>query len=240
MLCNVHNSRIKHAHDAVTLATGGPRDTHNIDADDQIFDRHADGAPIVLEAHVAEAAQTATPERKIETKNNQRAQIWSFRPVAELPLADGTYQIANNRTGTVLSIAANAPLATAVFDANHANNTVQSRESQANQTNQKWIVEKDADGDSYTFKNSRPGDHDRFLGTRDNGAPEAGRALHARGDAQKKKFTIRKVPDTNFYKIFSVPNDHHVSPWAVNLGALDHGVYPVALHADEAEKWSFV
>jgi hypothetical protein len=156
MLCNVHNSRIKHAHDAVTLATGGPRDTHNIDADDQIFDRHADGAPIVLEAHVAEAAQTATPERKIETKNNQRAQIWSFRPVAELPLADGTYQIANNRTGTVLSIAANAPLATAVFDANHANNTgtytlsivsihlqvltsplVQSRESQANQTNQK-------------------------------------------------------------------------------------------------------
>ena len=105
MLCNGHDSRIKHANDAVTLATGGPGNAHNIHSDDQIPDLHADGAPIVLEAQVVDAAQTDTPEEKFETKNKQRAQIWFFRPVAELPLADGTYQIVNSRTGTVLGVA---------------------------------------------------------------------------------------------------------------------------------------
>ena len=101
-----YDSRIKVETLALTLATGGPQgDTHNINPTDQIPDLHADGAPIVLEAEVADAAQTETLERKIEIKNEQRAQIWSFRPVAELPLADGTYQILNSRTGTVLGVA---------------------------------------------------------------------------------------------------------------------------------------
>jgi len=63
-----------------------------------------------------------------------------------------------------------------------------------------WIVTKDADGDSYTFKNSRTGAHDRFLGTHNNDAPDAGRVLQVRDNDDQKNFTIRKVPDTNYYK----------------------------------------
>jgi len=145
MLCNEHDSRIKHANYAVTLATGGPDDTHNINPNNQIPDLHADGPPIVLEAEVAEAAQTETPERKIETKNKQRAQIWSLRPVAELPLADGTYQIVNSRTGTVLGVAAdNTGTYTLNIVSIHLQvltssclSLVQGEQSQANQPKQK-------------------------------------------------------------------------------------------------------
>ena len=56
-----------------------------------------------------------------------------------------------------------------------------------------WIVTKDADGDSYTFKNS---DGNRFLGAPD--AAAAGTVLKAQDDGDK--FTIRKVPNTNYHK----------------------------------------
>ncbi|KIJ96932.1 hypothetical protein K443DRAFT_681900 [Laccaria amethystina LaAM-08-1] len=195
--------RIKFGTSAVTLVTG--TGVEDVGPNQVVHDLQTDGPPIVLRPVV------------------DAASIWSFRPVAKLPLADGTYQIVNSRTGTALGV--------------HADNRVQGQPSQANQPNQKWIITKDTDGDSYTFKNSRPGAADRFLGTYNNVGVNDGIDLQARGAGDEKKFTIRKVPDTNYYKIFSAPpNENGFSRLAVNLRGHNQAV---TLQAAPADTWSF-
>ena len=136
-----HDSRIKLGTSAVTLVTG--TGVEQVTVNDVVHDLQTDGPPIILRPVVDAPA----------------ASIWSFRPVAKLPLADGTYQIFNRRTGTVLGVAANAPIAGEEFDADHADNTgtytlnivsihlqvlnssclslVQGQQSQSDQSNQK-------------------------------------------------------------------------------------------------------
>lgn len=70
---------------AVTLVTGDNL-TPDVAEADRVLDLQADGTPIAL----VESAPAAV------------AQIWSFVPVAEWPLADGTYKIINSETNTVL------------------------------------------------------------------------------------------------------------------------------------------
>jgi hypothetical protein len=80
---------------AVTLITGGGpgEGVHNIPEADQVLDLDADGPPIAI---------------TLVEINNQapkyRAQLWSFIPVAQLPLEDGSYQIVNSQTGLVLDL----------------------------------------------------------------------------------------------------------------------------------------
>ncbi|KAF8815950.1 hypothetical protein BYT27DRAFT_7186437 [Phlegmacium glaucopus] len=81
--------RILHGGQAVTLIKGGGAEAvaHNILAvHHQVSDRHADGPPIALQAMV----------------DTNHAQIWSFLPVAQLPVEDGTYRIVN-QTGLILN-----------------------------------------------------------------------------------------------------------------------------------------
>ena len=77
---------------AVTLVTG--EGVHGINP---VFnDRHANGPPIVLRPVPANTAPIDS------------AQIWSFLPVAQLPVEDGTYKIVNSRTRTVLGFEGDA------------------------------------------------------------------------------------------------------------------------------------
>jgi len=130
MISNVdeYDSRIKFGPLAVALVTG--IGVEGVDQNnDVVHDLQADGPPIVLRA----------------VANAPAASIWSFRPVAKLPLADGTYQIVNNRTGTVLGVAANAA-GTYTLDivsvhlqvlTSSCLSLVQGQLSQADQSNQK-------------------------------------------------------------------------------------------------------
>lgn len=83
---------------AVTLITGGGpgEGIHNIAEADHVLDLHADGPPIATQ---------------IVEINNQapkyRAQLWSFIPVVQLPVEDGSYRIVNSQTGLVLDLSGN-------------------------------------------------------------------------------------------------------------------------------------
>ncbi|KAF8804973.1 hypothetical protein BYT27DRAFT_7193684 [Phlegmacium glaucopus] len=83
--------RILHDGQAVTLITGGGAEAaaHNILPAHQVLDLHADGPPIALQAR----------------DNANRAQIWSFLPIAQLPVENGIYRIVNE-TGLVLDLTA--------------------------------------------------------------------------------------------------------------------------------------
>ncbi|KAF8633256.1 hypothetical protein AX14_010734, partial [Amanita brunnescens Koide BX004] len=98
---------VDNAGQAVTLVPGAGL-TPDVAAGDRVFDLQADGTPVALQAVVAPAGAGANEAEKLTAKNNQRAQIWSFVPVVEWPLADGTYKIINYETNTVLGFETNA------------------------------------------------------------------------------------------------------------------------------------
>ena len=83
---------------AVTLITGGGPDDggHNILAADRVPDLHADGPPIAM--------QIVTNDKTVP---KYRAQLWSFLPVAQLPIKNGTYKIVNSQTQLVLDLTGN-------------------------------------------------------------------------------------------------------------------------------------
>jgi hypothetical protein len=81
---------------AVTLITGGPGDeAHGVPDNRKVLDLYGDGPCIALQ-DVVDANQ-----------QKFRAQLWSFLPVAQLPIKDGTYKIVNNQTQLVLDLTGN-------------------------------------------------------------------------------------------------------------------------------------
>jgi len=79
-----------------TLITGGPGEgVHEVPGPRQVLDLYADGPAIAIQ-DTADANQ-----------QKYRAQLWSFLPVAQLPIKDGTYQIVNVQTGLVLDLTVN-------------------------------------------------------------------------------------------------------------------------------------
>jgi len=188
---------------AVTLVTGDNL-TPDVAEADRVLDLQADGTPIAL----VESAPAAV------------AQIWSFVPVAEWPLADGTYKIINSETNTVLGF---------VGDAEDAPVLGQASTDGLQANRQKWKVTKLPDRDCYTFESVQiPG---RFLGA-PNAVPPVAVALTARA-AGDRNFAIRKDPNSYNYKIFLAPaNDDGpgVSRLAVNLARLPGAGNPVRPH----------
>ena len=89
--------RILHNASAVTLITGGGpgEGVHGIEPNDQVHDLDADGPPTALQA---------VENNKQVPKH--RAQLWSFLPVAQLPVEDGSYRIVS-KTGLVLDLTTN-------------------------------------------------------------------------------------------------------------------------------------
>jgi len=198
---------------AVTLITGGPgEEVHDIAEADQVLDLHADGPPIALQP----------------VENNNRAQIWSFLPVAQLPVEDGSYQIVNSQTGLVLDLTEN-----------NAGAPVHGLESE-HEVDQTWFVAKVQNSDCYTFKNSRVAD--RFLAP-PPGAPGNDAALSGRVGAEAARFNVRKIPGTQLYKIFfdSLVATNHRG-LAVNLVNAAPNAAPgaVNLRTQTAQTWSFV
>ncbi|KIM35072.1 hypothetical protein M413DRAFT_432892 [Hebeloma cylindrosporum] len=192
---------------AITLITGaGPGEgVHNIPQTDQVLDLDADGPPIAIQA--VEGNDKAP---------KYRAQLWSFIPVAPLPVEEGSYQIVNAQTGLVLDLTGNS-----------VNDPVHGVVSQQG-VDQRWIVEKDQNSDSYTLKNSRVAD--RFLAPQPGAAPENNANLSGRAVADAARFTIRKVPGTQLYKIFFdsfVTTDHSARGLALNLANAAPNAAPV-------------
>lgn len=76
-----------------TLITGGPGDEiHDVPGPRQVLDLYADGPAIAIQ------------DEADDNQQKYRAQLWSFIPVAQLPIKDGTYQIVNVQTGLVLDL----------------------------------------------------------------------------------------------------------------------------------------
>lgn len=207
--------RILYDNRAVSLVTGG--DIHKIEARDVLFDLHANGPPIALQPSAENSAQ-----------------IWHFHDmIANFPTTgildpltnDGTYKIVNSKTGTVLDI-------------------VKYRDDQLpvhalaskGGDHHRWIVSLGLGSRTkYSFKSSA--ENHTFLAP-ETADPGNGTALIGGGE---KLFLVRKVPDTQLYKIFWADSQE----LAVNIVVVDgepdsaNGAV-VSLQAAEAQTWYFV
>jgi hypothetical protein len=126
-----------------------------------------------------------------------------------------------------------------------------------------WIVEKDPNGDWYTFKNSRVAD--RFLALQPGAAPGNGAALSGRVLTDAALFTIRKVPGSQKFRcevslticvivssadsydarIFYAPQNatnYNARALAVNLNNATPKAANLRTHTAEAptQTWSFI
>ncbi|KAF8697720.1 hypothetical protein AX14_001271 [Amanita brunnescens Koide BX004] len=237
---------------AVTLVTG--RGVPGINAYDQVLDLEADGAPVVLQP-MAPAGAPA---------NKRLAQTWSlvrlypppsdpFSLLPRTPAPDnGVYKIINSKTGTVLDVA------------DTVGNPVHGVASEGG-NHHKWIL---THYDGYFLLRHSSG-HFLAPDVADGNLPQKGVALienyqlgtettliddlPKNGTAlighptRGKLFLVKKVPNTDLYKIFFAPTNDTlggVRGLSVNLARADSRDGTVVrlqqTRTEETQTWRFV
>ncbi|KAF8333005.1 hypothetical protein F5887DRAFT_1162268 [Amanita rubescens] len=147
----------------------------------------------------------------------------------ELSIQDGVYKIINFKTGTVFGFADDT-----------LNTPVQGLVSRNGNLFQQWkVTEVNGDRSELRINNRFLGLGPAPIGTAAEPVARDERALHGRVEAQKRIFAIRRVPNTQFYKIF-LDDNVGVSRFAVNLARIANANGPALTVSEIPTLLSFV